>query len=240
MSCLIREPLKRGMTDLYGLPDRRLQTLSTGAAVLTAEDRYGETLNRREGMVVFLHGAVRIRGEGFDYGEVQLRRDPLTEPPHALYCPPGLFAIKALTDSEFIILRRECGKEEKGGPPALVPPAESPVRTEGTGDAALACRLLRGPQTPGTDLVIGETQYAPAASGAPCLGPELAQGPEREGLLFFRMGTPEAVATVRLEGEEEPVEARSNDVVIVPAGTPATVSANGAPVCCIWGFAAVE
>lgn len=128
MTHLIDSQCQRGMNEVYSLPDRRLKELSFGIANLKKGDRFGETLNKREAVLVLLKGAVNLKGDGYNHGEITGRNSITDEKTTAIYCPPGLFASKAITDTQIAILRRWCDSKYKGEKSTVVMPEK--IQTE--------------------------------------------------------------------------------------------------------------
>ncbi|MFW5858216.1 MAG: 5-deoxy-glucuronate isomerase, partial [Planctomycetota bacterium] len=197
MSCLIQKSLQRGMTELYGLPDRRLAHLSFGVARLEPGDRFGETLNRREAVLVLLAGRAHVKGQGFDLGEIDAAAAP-DAAPTAIYCGPGLFTVKARTEAEVLVLRRECGPKYKNDS-RLLDPAEIGDATPGDGAAACRRRALYRPTVDGSGLMAGATAFGPDAAPFCPWTPELTADGATEAALFFRIDG-EGKALARLDG----------------------------------------
>jgi hypothetical protein len=234
LSTLIRCPLERGINDYYGLPDRRLQHLSFGIAHLQDGDRFGETLNKREGILVLLDGKVLLKGDKYDHGEVAV--DPPDQvPPTATYCPPGLFTMKAREPARVAIFRRECGTLSKKTDSQMISAVgATPSNTPANG---IACHRVYENSESG--FTVGCTHCSEAEDRA--LGPgdifrEFASSPKQEGLLFFRLPQKESPApTIRVQRPdgEETHSLQDLDLVILPADTTFQLQAT-APLTCLW------
>lgn len=239
MTCLIRRELQRGMTEYYGLPDRRLGSLSFGVASLAPGDRFGETLNRREGVLVLLNGRVHVKGQGFDLGELEAGAGEPDEPPVAIYCAPGLFTVKARSEAELLVLRRECGKKYKSTSRLLT---NEDIRTHDTGEGDTLCRrrVFYRPTMEGSGLFAGSTHLQPGAGETTPFPEDLIPDKAgREGAGFFRLDGGQT-ASAHVEGapaccnDREAVEATDRSAVIAPAGSSLTVSPNGSAVTVFW------
>ncbi len=124
MTCLIQCKSERGINEVYNLPDKRLKELSFGIVNLKEGDRFGETLNKREAVLIVLNGKISLKGDGYSHGLIDEKIYKQGQYSGAIYCPPGIFAIKAITDCKVAIFRRWCADKYKGKESALISPSQ--------------------------------------------------------------------------------------------------------------------
>lgn len=234
MSSLIEATFDRGINELYGLPDRRVKTLAMGVAHLEPGDRFGETLNRREGVLVLLSGTAAIRGHGFDHGEVATCADCFSQVPVVLYCPPGLYAIKAKKACEVLVIRRDCAKDYQGLGAVVLDPTgfEEEELPQGAGRQ----RILHTPCDDGSALVVGQTVLAGSGSAvAPVPALATGEGADTEALLYVRLPDGSGSVTGELSGPEgvEEFTLTNRSGVLVPAGHTIQLTAQS-PALCLW------
>lgn len=237
----MRKSLTRGLTDLYGLPDRRLKKLSIGLASLSTGDRFAETLNRREAVLVLLHGRIYLKGQGFDFGEIDAGQEAFEDSVSGAYCPPGLFAIKANSDCDVVIMRWEGPHDWKGGQARVIIPDK--VREQASGGKEATVRFLHEPANRESAITVGITRFSASVSGAGLLpaASSIAAG-KAEGICLFRFESEDETAQVELsafgDAPEEIIDVRHNDVIIIPAGTEAQVRASGLRFRTVWATCA--
>lgn len=236
MPNLIRKPLTRGMTIISGIEDTTLGGLSMGLISLKKDDRFGETLNSREAIVVLLHGRAKIRGEGFDYGEVSARETVFDGAPVAFYCPPGMYSIKAKSNCALAVFRYELEKKNKGAAPMLIRPIQIEDSATGSGETRITRRTICDLSASVSGLRVGEAVFGPSASGLPTeLLSQVSSG-KSGALLFLAFDDGIGEGTLRIDNEEFPLE--DNDTMIIMPGekisgfTPANKSAF-----CLWAVA---
>ncbi|MHC4887300.1 MAG: 5-deoxy-glucuronate isomerase [Planctomycetota bacterium] len=236
MPNLIRKPLTRGMTIISGIEESLLHGLSMGIISLKEGDRFGETLNCREAVLVLLHGSIKMRGEGFDHGEISARDTVFGGAPAAAYCPPGMYSIKARTDCSLAVFRYELDKKNKGAPPLLIQPQDLNETTSGEGEAAIRRRTLCDLSGSTSGLQIGETVIGPQASGAPMDFQTQVQSGTSSGLMLFCFD--EGMGTGTLKANEGDISVEDNDTVaLLPGDQSGDFSPDGKPVYCLWAVA---
>jgi 5-deoxy-D-glucuronate isomerase len=242
MDCLVEKPFQRGMNELYGLPDRRLKRLSAGVARLEAGDRFGETLNAREAVLIFLWGSARVRGDNFDFGEVSGRESPFEGRPTAIYCPPGLFGAKAMSECGILVLRRECAKEYKGTP-RLIESGEVVCNGEPGTDEMARCRIWT-PGEEGSSLVVGETHYCPGAAPAALWETSDPHAGEAEAAAFLCVRPAEEKIGVEVAAAErsisESLDAADGGLILSPAGSMPVIDPRQSRTVAIWVRGASE
>ena len=119
MTFCIRKSPSRGLTALYGFPQKPVTTLSMGLVHLDPGDRFGETLNRRECVLLLLRGAIAIKGNAIEPVSLSAPVDLLAESPTLIHCPPGIFSMKSEQGAELLLIRGDLVKNTEGGAPAI-------------------------------------------------------------------------------------------------------------------------
>jgi hypothetical protein len=215
------------------MPDRRLRELAFGVAELKAGDRFGETLNKREGVLVLIDGAIKIKGDGFNHGKIQANFKDNGNLPVAVYCPSGLFAAKAVTDAKMAVFRRWCPDGYKGENSKVIPP-EKVVSEANEG---INVSTIFTSENPETGFVTGETTICEGTKDVvpSSLFNDGVKSGSLEGLMFFLLD-PSADAMVLIDGPEgeENIKISNMQTIIVPASSSVKITVKSGELTCLW------
>jgi hypothetical protein len=220
------------MNEIYSLPDRRLKELSFGIANLKEGDRFGETLNKREAVLVLLSGSVSIKGEGYNHGKIEGCKSIAEENPVSIYCPPGLFASKAVSDSKIAIFRRWCEDKYKGEKPEVV--SSETIKIQKTDQ--FTKRTIFVNDNAGSGFTVGEAvaDEKIEVKGSQLFSNDPAAGGS-EALMYFFSEDGEPCASYSISGSEgdEKGSINNNQTLIVPEGSSVDLGLEKS-TCIIW------
>lgn len=237
MTYCCRKECGQGLTMIYGHPDQRVRNLSMGIVSLREEDRFGETLNRRECLIFLLEGHISLKGNTIPPSTIERHADTSIATPPVVYCPPGIFSIKAHRASTLLILRGDLENNTEGMAASVTPscPRTSPCQSidnvfsmiaQGTGRLSGGCIEIDA-RTTSCDLrdIIG---VAPSANGT-------------EMLLYISSDDADFSAKMRMlpaenHADEGPYDVRDGDAVIVPDGCRPVVESSSGRAAFFWGM----
>lgn len=232
MTYLLNYSSERGMNEIYSLPDRRLKELSFGIANLKEGDRFGETLNKREAVLVLLSGSVNLKGDGYNHGKIEGSKSITQEDPVSIYCPPGLFASKAVSDTKIAIFRRWCEDKYKGEKPLVVSPEMIKVEKSEN----LTRRTIFVNDNDSSGFTVGEavTEDKTNLKGSQLFKNDPAEGGS-EALAYFYNEKSDNCSKYSIKGSDgdESGIISNNQTLIVPEGSQLELEVE-ASTCIIW------
>lgn len=202
-------------------------------------ERWQHDTQGSEMAVVVLGGVCRVRSSRGEWERIGRRLDVFSGMPYTLYLPRGTeFTLEAVSD-ELDIAYGWCAVESDH-PAALVRPEDVAVEIRGGGNAT---RQINDMLAPGFDcerLVVVEvytpsgnwSSYPPHKHDEHRVGEngELLEA-DLEEVYFYKIDRPEGYALQRVYTADrrldELVQARTDDVILVPEGYHPVVSAHG-------------
>lgn len=202
-------------------------------------DRWQHDTQDNEMAIVVLGGVCRVRSSRGDWDRIGRRPDVFSGMPYTLYLPRGTdFTLEAVS-GEVDIAYGWC-EVESDHPPALVRPEDVAVEIRGGGNAT---RQINDMLAPGFDcerLVVVEV-YTPSgnwSSYPPHKHDEHKVGDDGalleadlEEIYFYKIDRPKGYAYQRVYTADrrldELIQARADDLVLVPEGYHPVVSAHG-------------